>query len=168
MAHPAEVRAAVRAAYIYQRQPLGVAAESAGVPESTARQWLRQSREAGDDWELARSAVALSREGQLAVAQAVLEGFVLQFQATLAALREAPDLAPLERAEILARLSDSYSKMMASAAKASTPISRLSVAMETLRILGRWLSAERPDLLDSYADVLDQFGPSLASELGHG
>jgi hypothetical protein len=168
MAYAPEVRAAVRAAYIYQRLPLGDAAAAGGVPEGTARSWMRSARQSGDDWDAARSAASLSREGQLAVASLVLEQFVLQFQATLQHLKEAPDIGPIERAEILARLSDSYTKMMSAASKVSTPISRLSVAMETIRELAKYIAAERPDALETFADLLDAFGASLAETLSRG
>jgi transposase-like protein len=165
MAYPPEVRAAVRAAYIYQRLALVDAAAAAGVPEGTARSWQRAARHSGDDWDAARSAASLSREGQLAVASLVLEQFVLQFQATLERLKGATDMGPIERAEILARLSDSYTKMMSAAGKVATPISRLGVAMETIRTLSRFIAERRPDALDTFADMLDEFGSHLAETI---
>ncbi|WP_295586051.1 DUF1804 family protein [uncultured Lamprocystis sp.] len=165
MAHPPETRAAVRAAYIYQRLPLADAAATAGVAEGTARTWLRVSRQEGDDWDACRTAASLSREGQLAVASMVLEQFVLQFQSTLDGLKHSKELGPIERAEILARLSDSYTKMMSAAGKVATPINRLSVAMETIRTLAKWLAAERPDTLEVFAELLDAFGSHLAEAL---
>lgn len=168
MAYPPEVRAAVRAAYIYQRLPLGDAAASAGVAEGTARAWMNRARAEGDDWDAARSAASLSREGQMAVASLVLEQFVLQFQATLDRIKAEPGLDAIERAEILARLSDSYTKMMSAAGKVATPISRLGVAMETIRTLSAFIAKERPDALDTFADLLDAFGPHLAETLNNG
>jgi hypothetical protein len=165
VAYPPEVRSAVRAGYIYQRLPLVDAAAQAGVPEGTARKWAKRARAGGDDWDAARAAASLSREGQLAVASLVLEQFVLQFQATLERLRADADLGAIERAEILARLSDSYTKMMSAAGKVSTPISRLSVAMETIRELASYIGAHRPDALETFADLLDDFGAHLAETL---
>lgn len=165
MAYAPEVRAAVRAAYIYQRLPLADSAAAGGVPEGTARSWMRAARNEGDDWDAARSAASLSREGQLAVASLVLEQFVLQFQATLTHLKDSTDVGPIERAEILARLSDSYTKMMSAAGKVSTPISRLGVAMETIRSLSKYIAERRPDALDTFADMLDDFGAQLAEKI---
>jgi transposase-like protein len=165
VAHAPEIKAACRAAFIYQRLPLADAAAAAGVPEGTARAWMRAARRGGDDWDAARSAASLSREGQLAVASLVLEQFVLQFQATLERLKTDVEIGAIERAEILARLSDSYTKMMSAAGKVSTPISRLSVAMETIRELARFIGRERPDALETFADLLEDFGSHLAETL---
>ncbi|WP_295451954.1 DUF1804 family protein [uncultured Thiodictyon sp.] len=165
MAYPPETRAAVRAAYIYQRLPLTDAAAAAGVAEGTARTWMRCSRQDGDDWDACRTAASLSREGQLAVASMVLEQFVLQFRSTLEGLKGNTQLGPIERAEILARLSDSYTKMMSSAAKVATPISRLAVALETLRELAKYIGAERPDSLPVFAELLEGFGARLTETL---
>lgn len=168
MAYPPEIRAAARAAYIYQRMAIKDIATQYGVAEGVVRTWRRQAEKSGDDWDSARAAAGLSREGQLAVAAAVLEDFVTFFRATIQRLRDRPDSDPLEVAQVLARLSDAYSKMMASAGKVATPISRLSVALETLRELSLYIAAERPDALPTFADLLDGFGAILTEKMARG
>lgn len=168
MAHPPEVKAAVRAAYIYQRLPLNVAAEQNGVSDAAARTWKRVAEAEGDDWDAARAAASLSREGQMAVATAVLEEFVIFFRATIEALRGRSDLDPLEVASTLSRLADSYAKMVGTAGKVSTPINRLSVALETLRELARYIQRERPDALPQFADLLEAFGSHLTEVMSRG
>jgi hypothetical protein len=59
-------------------------------------------------------------------------------------------------------------KMMSAAGKVATPINRLSVAMETIRTLAKWLAAERPDTLEVFAELLDAFGSHLAETLSRG
>lgn len=169
MAHPPETRAAVRAAYIYQRLTLVDAAGQAGVTDGVARAWKRSAAATGDDWDAARAAAGLSREGQLAVATAVLEDFVLLFQSSTRRLRELPpDTDPMATAEALARLSDSYTKMMSAAGKVSTPISRLSVALETLREFSKYIGTQRPDALATFADLLEGFGARLTETMSRG
>lgn len=168
MAHPPETRAAVRAAYIYRRLPLTECAAQAGVGDGVARTWKRAAYEDGDDWDAARAAASLSREGQLAVATAVLEDFVLLFQAATRRLKDQKDLDPVQAVETLARLSDSYTKMMSAAGKVSTPISRLSVALETLRGLAAYIGTTRPDALPVYAELLEGFGATLTETLARG
>lgn len=50
MAHPPEKKVKVRAAYI-GGLPLPSAAEKEGVPLPTARNWQREDKAAGDDWD---------------------------------------------------------------------------------------------------------------------
>jgi hypothetical protein len=168
MAHPPETRAAVRAAYIYQRLPLPECAAQAKVSEGVVRSWKRAAYAGGDDWDAARAAAALSREGQLAVATAVLEDFVVLFRSATGRLKDGGGLDPIEGAKTLAMLADSYSKMMSAAGKVSTPINRLSVALETLRELAKYISVERPDSLAVFAELLEGFGARLTETLSRG
>jgi hypothetical protein len=168
MAHPPETRAGLRGAYIYQRLPLAEAADQYGVGHGVARAWKLAAFKAGDDWDAARAAVGLSREGQMAVATAVLEDFVMLFQAATRRLKDMQDLDPMAAVEVLARLSDSYTKMMSAAGKVATPISRLSVALETLRELAKYIGAERPDSLPVFAELLEGFGAKLTETYSRG
>ena len=55
MAHPPEKRLELRAAYI-GGLPLEAAAEKAGVPYATARNWFNLARRDGEDWDKFRAA----------------------------------------------------------------------------------------------------------------
>ena len=55
MAHPPEKRMELRTAYI-GGLPLEAAADKAGVPYATARNWFIAARKEGDDWDKFRAA----------------------------------------------------------------------------------------------------------------
>lgn len=162
MAHSAETRRKARAFYVHDRLPLEVAAEKVGVAHGTVARWKRLALAAGDDWERARAAASLSGDGIKSAAQAVLEDYLLQHKATLDALRD-PDepISPLQRAEVLSRLSDSFHKTMAAHAKLSPELSRLAVAMDVMQRLATFLRANYPQHVTAFLEVLEPFGETL-------
>ena len=56
MAHDDTNRRAGRADYVFNQLGLEVAAAKNGVPHATVRNWKRQGKELGDDWDKARAA----------------------------------------------------------------------------------------------------------------
>jgi phage gpG-like protein len=55
------------------------------------------------------------------IAQIVLADFLVLHQATMEQLKDAGDVAPLEKAEAISRLSDAFHKTMAAVAKTIVP-----------------------------------------------
>ena len=113
MAHPPETSAKLRAAYVYDRLGLEAAAEKAGVSIATARRWKRDAETSGDDWERARSAARLAGDGTQTLAQLILDDYLMLHQATIEGVKTATDVPPIQRAEILSRLADAFTKTMA-------------------------------------------------------
>lgn len=75
MAHPKEKRDLVRRKYVFENQPLELAATFSGVPLATARTWKYTAKEQGDDWDKARSAHLFAGGGIETVGQTMLAGF---------------------------------------------------------------------------------------------
>lgn len=165
MAHDPRVRADVRARYV-QGMPLTTAAEMGGISHSTARNWKRTAKAEGDDWDIARSARRVSTSGVEEMTSQVLEEMVVQFLATLEAIKEHETMPPAEKAEILARLSDAYVKAVNSASKGNPKLSKLGIAMEVIRDLSAFIAGEFPALHGGFLDVLDCFGPQLTRKYG--
>ncbi len=110
MAHDPAVRAALKAAYL-GGLGLEVAADKAGVPYATARNWFRAAREEGDDWDKFRNANLLMAGGSLEQAIGrVVAAVVLESETTLEHLRANVELDALSRTQAIASLTDSLSK----------------------------------------------------------
>ena len=160
-----EVRDAVRGAYVFQRQPLNVAARAGGVTEPTARRWKRAAAAAGDDWDRARAAGRIAAGGLGDLTARVIEDFALLFESTIADLKAATDLGPEVVAETLARLADSYTKVVKAAGAVDPKLGRLSIALQVLDELAKFIQAEFPDDLARFSAILEPFGQRLPAVL---
>ncbi len=165
MAHKPEIKQAARAAFAYEALTFEQISERLGVSIHTLGRWKRESKDGGDDWDRARSAARLSGQGQEAVTAAVLEDFVLLFQSTIADLKAADNIGPIEKAEAISRLTDAYNKTMSAASKSSPKLNKLAVAMETIQHLSAYIKAEYPHLVEDFADMLDGFGRKISGTL---
>lgn len=165
MAYSQQTITQARAAYVYEALNIEAISERFNVPRSTVTRWKKTALQNGDDWERARAAARLSGQGAEAVTTAVLEDFMLLFQSTMDGVKKAEEMPPLEKAEIISRLSDAYTKTINAAAKSSPKLNKLSVAMEVLQLLVKYIQQERPDLIEHFSDVLGGFGDKLTSEL---
>lgn len=166
MAHPPEIRAKVRAAYVHDRMPLEAAAERHGISYPTARRWKSDAENNGDDWERARSAARLAGDGVQHVAQMILEDYLHLHQATVEGVKSADNIAPLAKAEVLSRLADAFTKTMSAVGKASPELSRLAVATDVLQRLAKYVGSNHPHLAEALLEVLEPFAADLARDYG--
>lgn len=166
MAHGPEIRAAARAAYIYEGQSLDAIGDRLKLGIGTVARWKRQALETGDDWERARGAARLSGQGAEAVTAAVLEDFVLLFQSTLAEVKADPEIKAINKAEILSRMSDAYHKTISAAGKSNPKLNKLAVAMEVLEVLGEFVRLKHPRHGAAFAEIIEPFGAELAKTYG--
>ena len=122
MAHAHEKRTQLRGLFVYQRLPMETACKKVGLPKSTANRWKQEAKDHGDDWDTARAAVAMGDESFRTLSVKLLEDYLIQHQATMDMLRESgkpgkddkDKLTAMQRAEILASMSDSFNKTMGS------------------------------------------------------
>lgn len=164
MAYPAEKRAEVRAVYVYERLPMRDVAKKCGVPIATAQRWKAQDCKEGDDWVRARAASRLVNGGLGDMTAEVLEDFILMFQSTMDAVKAEPDMPALQKAEIMSRLADAYTKTMKAAGGTEPKIARLSVAMEVLELLAGFIRDQYPDELERFVAILEPFGSKVSQE----
>jgi transposase len=165
MAIDQKVKAGVRTKYV-QGQPLATAAQLAGASYQTARNWKRNAKEAGDDWDVARAARRMSGGSMEELTGQILEEMSVQFMATLNDIKSKTDIQPAQKAEILARLSDSYVKTINAAARGNPRLSELSIAMDILRDLSTFISSSFPAMRDQFIEVIESFGPEIAKKYG--
>lgn len=165
MAHDASVKAKVRANYI-QGMPLEQAAELAGIAYNTARNWKRKAGDEGDDWDVARHAKRLSKGSVSDLTGEILESMVEQFAATTKAMQNTEGMPPMQKAEILLKLSDAYVKTMAAAARGNPRLDRLSMAMDLLRELSAYVAEHFPQLREPFLELIESFGPEVVRLYG--
>lgn len=166
MAHPPELRDAVRRSYVGDRLPLEAAAEKHCIPAATARKWKSVAAAIGDDWDKARAATALTAAGANTVAQLVLHDFLILHQSTVEALKAEEDVSALAKAEAMSRLADAFTKTMSAVAKAAPDLGRFAVASELMQDLVEFVGREFPDHRAALVEILEPFGAFVAQRYG--
>lgn len=166
MAYSEETKLNVRNAYVRQRLPLAESARRHDVSIPTARKWKRDARDLGDDWDTARQSVRMAQGSFGEYTKDLLEDFATQFKAAMDEVRKATDLAPKDRADVLAKLADSYSKVVATAAKSNPELAHLSVGLEVLKLLGEYIQRDYPQHAMAFMEVLEPFGAELSKHYG--
>lgn len=161
MAHPEEKRLAVRRSFIYDRKSLKHAADANSVSYQTARSWKRQAKQQGDDWDKSRAASRMAGGGLGDMSAEVLEDFALLFQSTIIELKNG-DFTAIQKAEVISRLSDAYTKTMKAAGGSNPKIAKLSVAMEVLEELSKFIRKNTPDDLERFVSILEPFGQHIS------
>lgn len=162
MAYDQSTRHKVRAKFV-QGLPLAGAATACKVPYNTARNWKRQAAEDGDDWDVARNAKRMTQGSVQDLTGQILFDLAEQFEATIKAMRDARDLNPQAKADMLLKLSDGYVKTMAAAGRGNPKLNRLAVAMDVLKELASFIADKHPKLRMQFLDVAEGFGPVLAA-----
>jgi transposase len=165
MAHNQKTRGQVRAKYI-QGMPLATAAETCSVGYQTARNWKRLGKENGDDWDTARAARRLSKSGIEDLTSQVLEELTVQFLATFEAMKQHETMEPEKKAEILARLSDSYVKTVNAAGRANPALTELSRTMEVLKELNEFIGVKFAKHRAAFLEILEAYGQEVARKHG--
>ena len=162
MAHASEKRTQLRGLYVYQRLPMDTACKKVGVPRSTANRWKQEAADKGDDWDSVRAAMALGDDNFASLSKKLLEDYLVQHQATMDLLREAKDMGPMQRAETLASMSDSFNKTMASFKRLSPELNKQAIQLDVLQRLVSFAQARFPQHLTAMVELLEPFGEELA------
>ena len=166
MAYDQKHRDAVRSAYIYKSLSLKDAARINDIPYNTARTWKKASSLNDDDWDNARSAARLAGGGLQEVTNYLLENFSLNAQSLMEEVRETADMSPGVKADIMSKLTDSYSKLVASVAKSGSTVAPLAIGMQVIMLLMEFIKEDYPHHADSFVEIIEPFGRRLTEELG--
>lgn len=164
MAHDEKTKAYVRRYYVFDCLTLELAAEKAGVSYNTARRWKREAQARGDNWDTVRDANTMASGKVEDVARGMLTTFVIYFEKTMEELRHSEDLPVSEKAKLIQGLGDSYSKMVASSKRLLPEVSELATAIKTITMFGDYVQANKSELINEFADLLDGFGKTLDKE----
>jgi hypothetical protein len=164
MAHPPEKRMALRAAYI-GGLPLEAAADKAGVPYATARNWFRAAREAGDDWDKFRAASLIVAGGGIEQAMGrIIAAGLMRCEAILEKLESAEDV--MESAKAVATLGDTVAKLRAAGKSMMPEADKLAISMDVMKRLGEHLAKKKPALFAEFAGEIEAFGEELVRVYG--
>ncbi len=166
MAHGEEARRAVRAAYVFDQLALEAAAAKCSIPYDTVRNWKREAKKLGDDWDKARAAQMIAGGGIEDVVRQTLGIVVQQVQATVLAIQEATDMPPGEKVQMLASLADAYNKLMAASRKMMPETDKLAVATDVAKRMADFVRANYPQHAPAFAEILGPFGDELARAYG--
>lgn len=166
MAHASEKRTQLRGLFVYQRLPMETACKKVGIPKSTANRWKQEAKEHGDDWDTARAAVALGDENFRSLSVKLLEDYLIQHQSTMDMLKTSKDMGPMARAEILASMSDSFNKTMASFKRLAPEINRQAVALDVMQRLAQFAQQKFPQAVPALLEMLEPFGEEIARAYG--
>lgn len=158
MARPPEERMKLRTAYI-GGLPLEAAADKAGVPYATARNWYREAKTKGDDWDKFRAASLIVGGGGIEQAMGrIIAAGLLRCEALLERIEEIED--PAAAADAVAALGDTMSKLRVAAKSFMPEVSAQAVAIDTLKSVAVWAGNAAPargmvlaELLEGYASV---------------
>jgi len=165
VAHPPELRAAVRRSFVVERLSLEAAAEKHGVAFATVRSWKAKGKETGDDWDRARQAARMVVGGLGDLTTQVLEDFALLFQFTMEELQD-NKIPAIVRAEAIAKLADAYTKTVKAAGGGDGKLAKLSVALEVLERFVEYLRTRYPQHAPALLEVLEPFGEELSRLYG--
>ena len=162
MAHDEATKREARTAYVHKRLAMTSISVVTGVSLATINRWKREAKEAGDDWDKARSAALVDGEGLSALISQSLEDFTVQFQAVMDELKEDNSISAAEKVKLLATISDAFNKTVAAARRAAPKLSELGIAYDVLQRLIKFVAREKPELADVISDILEPFGDELA------
>ncbi len=162
MSHASDTRNRVRAAYVYKRLTLEVAAAVNGVSFASAQNWKARAKKIGDDWDLSRAANGLSFTGQDETHVRLLNDFITLFQATQEVLRDDATLQPLEKVQAIASLSDSFAKTMKQFQRLLPEAHVAVVAESVMNLLAQFIHEHYPQHLEAFCDILEPFARKLA------
>ena len=166
MAYGIEHRQALRAAFVHQALSLEAAAEKVNVAFGTASRWKSAAKAEGDDWEKARAASHMAGEGAEAVTHAMLSNFITLHNSITTELNTNPNIAALDKAEALSRLTDAYHKTMSGAARGAPKLAKLSIALEVVSLFAEFIAAHYPETGLTLINALEKFEPEVRAKYG--
>lgn len=162
----AALREEARALYVHGALRMPAIAEKLALPLRTLYRYKEQARAAGDDWEDARLAALVAGLGYQATVSHVLEGLLKQAQAVMGSIQEDPKLTAEQRMNLLAKLAYAMNMARKSAEALNPKISKLTVGLEVLSLLTRYIRDQHPDQAAVFLDILQPFGADLRRRYG--
>jgi hypothetical protein len=169
MARPPEERMKLRTAYI-GGLPLEAAADKTGVPYGTARNWFREAKSEGDDWDKFRAASLIVAGGGIEQAMGrIIAAGLMRCEALLDQLDNADpekQISPTEAIKAMATLGDTVAKLKAAGKSMMPEADKLGVAMDVIKRLDAYLRENHPQQSSAFAELLPVFGQELARAYG--
>lgn len=166
MAHAQERRTQLRGLYVFKRLPMESACAAVHVPRSTANRWKQEAKNAGDDWDTARAAVAMGDENFSQLSKKLLEDYLVMHQAVVDEIKADKELKAAGKVTALASLTDSFNKTMAALRRIAPELNRHAVALDALQRLANFAQQRYPHNVPALLEMLEPFGEELAKAYG--
>lgn len=157
-----EVKRKARSDYVYRRMMQSTIAAAYGISEATVGRWKKAAKEAGDDWDKARTAHVIAGEGVEVVVSSVVEDFMIQAQAILDEIRDGHHTTK-EKVDMLVSISDAMTKMAAAAKRFAPKVSEFGVAQDVMAKLLDFVRENFPQHSAAILEIIEPFGERLAA-----
>lgn len=166
MAHGTEKRTQLRGLFVYKRLTMEAACGAMTLPVATGRRWKREAKSNGDDWDTARSAVALGDDNFRDMSRRLLEDYITQHEHIMGELKADRKISALDRIKAMGMLSDSLTKTLASMKRVMPEVNRHAIALDALQRLATFAQSSFPQHVPSLIEMLEPFGEELAKAYG--
>lgn len=166
MAHGTEKRTQLRGLFVYKRLTMEAACGAMTLPVATGRRWKREAKANGDDWDTARSAVALGDDNFRDMSRRLLEDYITQHEHIMGELKADKNITALDRIKAMGMLSDSLTKTLASMKRVMPEVNRHAIALDALQRLATFAQSSFPQHVPSLIEMLEPFGEELAKAYG--
>lgn len=166
MAHGSEKRTQLRGLYVYKRLTMEAACGATALPVATGRRWKREAKANGDDWDTARSAVALGDDNFRDMSRRLLEDYITQHEHIMGELKADKNISAMDRIKAMGMLSDSLTKTLASMKRVMPEVNRHAIALDALQRLATFAQSTFPQHVPSLIEMLEPFGEELAKAYG--
>lgn len=161
MSSEQDKRRKARADYIYRRMTGATISMMLDISQATFGRWKKAAKDAGDDWDIARTASIMAGEGIETVVSSVIEDFMIMAQSVLEQIKHG-DLPLDQKVKHLVALADAMTKMTTSAGKLAPKISELGVAQDVMQYLVDFVREKFPQHVAAILEIIEPFGESLA------
>ena len=166
MAHPKERRNHLRGLYVFKQLPMEAACAAAGLPKTTGNRWKLDAKAAGDDWDSARSAVALGDDNFKQLSQRLLQDYLVLHQSMIDEIKVNDKLTTVQKTQMLASLSDSFNKSIAAFRRISPEINSHAIALDVVSRLVGFIQSKFPQTAPAMLEVLEPFGLEISKAYG--
>ncbi len=161
MSSEQDKRRKARADFVYRRMTGATISMTLNISQATFGRWKKAAKEAGDDWDVARTASIIAGEGIETVVSTVIEDFMIMAQSVLSEIKNG-DLRLDQKVKSLVALADAMTKMTTSAGKLAPKISELGVAQDVMQYLVEFVRENFPQHVAAILEIIEPFGESLA------
>lgn len=159
--YPKPLRDEVRALYVHGHLTIPQISEKINLPIRTIHRYRAKARTEGDDWENARLSALIAGQGYQATVSQVLEGLLQQSRSVMEAINANESLDSEKKMSMLAQLAYSMNMARKAAEGLNPKISKLTVALEVLNLLTRYIRDEHPEHTAAFLEILQPFGTEL-------
>lgn len=156
-----DLKRKARSDYVHRRMMQSTIAAAYGISEATVGRWKKAAKEAGDDWDKARTAHVIAGEGMEVVVSTVVEDFLIQAQAIQDEIKDG-NHSTKEKVEMLVSLADAMVKMTSSARRLAPKISELGVAQDVMAKFLQFVRENFPQHAAIVLEIFEPFGDRLA------